>query len=145
MVEGSLYPSAGVFELFGLDFVLDENLDIWFIECNGSPQLIGTNERKTKFLSKMLFDMFEIQQAYLKSRVLRAGEFVRNMVKEANKNPKINYSQYKEEFEAKINVNKIDPQFTISSSNGFQLIVDRNLQEPAALFGHISEDCINYN
>ena len=27
-----------VFEVFGLDFVLDTNLNLWFIECNGDTQ-----------------------------------------------------------------------------------------------------------
>ena len=145
MTEDSFYNSSSVFELFGLDLLLDEDLNVWFIECNASPQLIGTNERKTQFLVKMLFDLFEIQHAYLKSRLNRAVHFVREMTVEAQGNPNLDYSKFREEFEMKINLNKLDPQYPISSENGFQLIMDRNLEGSAALFGHISEDCVEYS
>ena len=28
---------SNVFEMFGLDFMLDDKLNLWFIECNASP------------------------------------------------------------------------------------------------------------
>ena len=32
-----LIKKPSVFELFGLDFMLDEDLNLLFIECNASP------------------------------------------------------------------------------------------------------------
>lgn len=37
MTQHSYLRSSNVFELFGLDFMLDEHLNLWFIECNASP------------------------------------------------------------------------------------------------------------
>mmetsp|Transcript_4528 Transcript_4528/g.3745 ORF Transcript_4528/g.3745 Transcript_4528/m.3745 type:complete len:144 (-) Transcript_4528:63-494(-) len=37
MVKPYVLKSPSVFEMFGLDFLLDERLNLWFIECNASP------------------------------------------------------------------------------------------------------------
>ena len=52
MSQYSLMRIPNVFEMFGLDFLLDEDLNLWFIECNASPQMVGTNDYKTEFLNK---------------------------------------------------------------------------------------------
>jgi len=142
MVEESFYKTSNTFELFGLDFVMDEDLNIWFIECNASPQLIGTNERKTQFLTKMLTDIFDIQYAYFRSRMTRAFKFIKEMKLEAEKNPAINYDEWKDKFEKTIDTNHLEPQFPISKDNSFVLIIDRNFQGSKAYFGNLSDDCI---
>lgn len=60
MSENSFWKGSNVFEMFGLDFMLDENLNLWFIECNSSPQFIGTTGKKNRKIQKMLKDLFEI-------------------------------------------------------------------------------------
>lgn len=37
LAKPNLYKKPNIYELFGLDFMLDENLNLWFIECNPSP------------------------------------------------------------------------------------------------------------
>jgi len=144
MAEKSFYKSSSVFELYGLDFVLDENLDIWFIECNASPQLVGTNQKKTQFLSKMLSDMFDIQHAYLKSRMKRVYKFIRDMQTAIKADPEHNadYVQLRKEFDI-VNQNRLEPEFEISPDNGFIKIMDKNLQGADAYFGHLQSECIN--
>jgi hypothetical protein len=41
MSKNGFFKDSRGYEMFGLDFVLDENLNLWFIECNASPVLIG--------------------------------------------------------------------------------------------------------
>lgn len=49
-VADVIEQSANSFELFGFDFVLDENLDPWLIEVNLSPACC----ERTDWLSDML-------------------------------------------------------------------------------------------
>jgi len=37
MIEPYVLKSSSVFEFFGIDFMIDDNLNLWFIECNASP------------------------------------------------------------------------------------------------------------
>ena len=37
--KGNLLPRYGCFELMGLDFLIDENLNLQFIEVNTNPAL----------------------------------------------------------------------------------------------------------
>lgn len=46
MSHSSFFKDARVFEMFGMDFVMDDKLNLWFIECNASPVLQGTSEEK---------------------------------------------------------------------------------------------------
>ena len=66
--------------------MLDDSLNLWFIECNSSPQLIGTNQLKTDVLTKMLKDMFEIQYGLLRSRMKRVHKFMETYHKNAGDN-----------------------------------------------------------
>jgi len=47
-----------VFEVFGLDFVMDDKLNLWFIESNASPVFQGTSPAKLLFQTTLLRDMF---------------------------------------------------------------------------------------
>ena len=141
MAEDSLYKSSSVFEMFGLDFVMDEDTNIWLIECNPSPQMVGTNKRKTKFLTQLATDMFEVQYAYLRSRMKRVHAFIKDMEKRTVQGEELDYEKLKEQFE-KINMNKLEKEFEISPNNSFTLIMDKNIKGPGAYFGHLKEECI---
>jgi D-alanine-D-alanine ligase-like ATP-grasp enzyme len=39
MAKHSFLKDSRVFEVFGADFMFDDNLNLWFIECNASPVL----------------------------------------------------------------------------------------------------------
>jgi len=49
-----------VFELFGFDFLLDEDFRIWLIECNTNPYLGAPCEYMKKLVPEMVNDMFKI-------------------------------------------------------------------------------------
>ena len=49
-----------VFELFGYDFLIDEDFRVWLIEVNTNPYLGVPNEYIEKLLPEMLDDMLEI-------------------------------------------------------------------------------------
>jgi Tubulin-tyrosine ligase family. len=128
--------------MFGLDFILDDDLNLWFIECNASPQLIGTNEEKTIFLTTMLRDLFEIQYAYLRSRMARVQKFMAKFQADAISGKEMDIDAYRKEF-SKINSNYLEPNFPISPNNSFTLIMDKNLKGTDAYFGHLAPECID--
>jgi len=43
-----------------MDFTLDENLHLWFIEGNTSPMMEATTDERERLLLRMLTDHFEI-------------------------------------------------------------------------------------
>lgn len=42
--------NPGVFEMFGVDLILDENFKMSIIEVNPSPMIISNLDKKTKIL-----------------------------------------------------------------------------------------------
>ncbi|CAG9323338.1 unnamed protein product [Blepharisma stoltei] len=54
-----------VFEFFGLDFMLDDDLNAWFIELNLSPQIGTTSKEKNKIYMKIIQDILDIEYAIL--------------------------------------------------------------------------------
>jgi D-alanine-D-alanine ligase-like ATP-grasp enzyme len=49
-----------LYDLYGLDFMLDDQMNLWFIEGNTAPALSGTSAAKEKLMTTMLVDMLEI-------------------------------------------------------------------------------------
>ena len=58
-----LYRNPGVYEMFGVDVILDENLAFHVIEINPSPMIISNISKKTSILEKMSQGMFDIVKA----------------------------------------------------------------------------------
>lgn len=142
MSRSAFMKHPGVFELFGLDFLLDESLNLWFIECNASPQLVGTNEYKTVFLTTLLKDMFEIQFAYLRSRWTRIHKLMRTYHDTVLTNHTVDLTQWKDKFN-QINTNYLEPEYKIKETNTWQLILDENIGGKAAYLGHLRDECID--
>ena len=140
MSEHAFWKGSNVFEMFGLDFMLDDNMNLWFIECNSSPQLIGTSELKTKFLVKMLNDLFEIQYSYYRSRMKRVFNVIKRMYNEVGTTKSIDYGKWKKEYAAAAK-NRLEAEYPISKDNGFVKIMDKNLKGKEAYMGFLDEEC----
>lgn len=50
----------GVFELFGFDFLLDEDFRVWLIEINTNPYLGTPNKAMEVLVPKMIDDLFKL-------------------------------------------------------------------------------------
>jgi hypothetical protein len=48
------------FELFGYDFILDEDYNTWLIEVNTNPCLEESNQLLKDYLPRMIEDMFKL-------------------------------------------------------------------------------------
>jgi len=141
MSQKLFFKHSGLFEIFGMDFMLDENLNVWFIECNASPQFVPTGEVKTKILSDVVREMFEIQFSYLRSRMKRVHMFMKRFHEETE-NQKIDWNYWSQEF-AIINKNKLEKEYEIGPHIVFQKIMDKNLPDKEAYLGLLNPDCID--
>mmetsp|Transcript_22885 Transcript_22885/g.3766 ORF Transcript_22885/g.3766 Transcript_22885/m.3766 type:complete len:131 (-) Transcript_22885:20-412(-) len=61
MTGHKLLKHPRVFEIFGLDFLLDEDFNIWFIELNLTPAIGDTNDEKKEVNTKFLNDVMDMQ------------------------------------------------------------------------------------
>lgn len=49
--------------MFGVDIIVDEDFNLFVIEINASPMIIGTAIGKTKMMKKMAKGLFDIVHA----------------------------------------------------------------------------------
>ena len=58
------------FELFGFDYILDSDLNVFLIECNTNPCIEESSSILKRLLPRMLDDLFKltIDQIYVSSR-----------------------------------------------------------------------------
>ena len=68
-VKKSLYQGSGFFELFGIDFVLDDELNLWLLEIDASPSLYWASPNVLEYYKILLEDSFEIVLAMRKQRL----------------------------------------------------------------------------
>ena len=134
MSEDAFLNESNVFELFGLDFMLDEHLNLWFIECNASPQMIGTSPAKEKFLTKLNLDIMEIMIKYYRSRLKR----IFDVLKPGDHNTEELYAKY-----AKAALNRLEPEYEIHPDNGFKKIMDKNMLGANAYYGYLPDECVD--
>jgi len=91
----------------------------------------------------MLKDMFEIQYAYLRSRWSRIQRLAQDFHETLKNNKEIkNLTSWKNEY-VEITRNRLEPEFTISQNNSWQLILNKNLPGKSAYLGNFNEECLD--
>ena len=143
------YPflkSSSVYEIMGVDFMLDEHLDLWFIEANIYPSFVEYSDKETKILNGMLTDQFEIVSGLVKSRAKRIINYINFLTKEGkawrdeNGASFDDYELRKMEFK-EISKNYFEPEFEPKSTNNFQLVVNDNFKDERRYAGLIPQEC----
>ena len=141
MVEKRLHQNPNLFEVFGVDYVIDENFDIFVVEVNASPMQVGTSKEKTRLMKKMNQGIVQITLAFLRSRVKRSMKFLRDNA-EAIKNNE-NLDALAVEFR-ELNRNKVEPEYEHLIQNlSWEKIVDENIEGKDAYMGLIDDECID--
>ncbi len=128
---------SNLYELHGMDFILDDNMKLWFIESNPNPLLTGTTKHMIYY--ETLRDAFNIMYSYYKSRMTRFLDVVKRMKNDPEAKSQ-NLAKWQEEFK-QASKNKLEPQFKIPKSNTFKLILDESLPEKKAYMGYIPNGC----
>jgi len=150
--KDKLYKSSQVYELFGVDFVLDEDLNLWFIEAEHSPRIepydVGDIEDREPFFS-IVTDMFDITFSLARSRLTRAIKYINKLTADPTatvkgflkdfkmENPEEKIKEFKE-----ITKNKFDIGFEPRFYNTFTRFMDESKEGAKAYFGLLEEDCL---
>jgi len=132
---------SNVYGLFGLDFMLDDEFRLWFIEANPNPQMLATSPFLGQLLTQMVQSVFEIEYGLYRSRMKRALELIKNMMDEKEAGFTVNYSHWKLQYQAAIK-NKFEPGFYMSEYNTFSLVMDESLPGSDAYRGYLDDRCV---
>jgi tubulin polyglutamylase TTLL1 len=148
MTQQGFVRRSGVAGLFGVDFILDENLKLWFLEANPSPSLAAPTPEREKILLKMLIDYFEVTYSYLRSRLKRVINYVNRVANELPEENILHDSVIIKDFYKKkteynfVNRNQLEKPFSFPKTNGFQLVLDENLNGTARYSEFIPRECL---
>jgi len=148
MAEKYYAKQSSLSELYGIDLMLDGNLDVWFIELNTMPLIEGWNDVTREFFNKMMKDYFEIEVGLLRSRMLRVVKYINSLKRGFNVDEdggiKIDdFENVKKGFE-EVSKNYFEEEFEVGvNNNGFKLIVDHNMVDGdlRRYNGILSKDC----
>ena len=149
MTQNTFYPISSSWKLLGIDFMLDEDLKLWFIEANVGPELKGSPKAKEIMMTRMVYDMFEIVTAYLKSRLKRAIKYINWL----ERSGQISYgdngevivqklAQRQHEY-SEITKNYLDEEFEISADNTWIKIIDDNIDGLDRYNGMFNIECFD--
>jgi len=150
MAQGPFARRSSLFEIFGLDVMLDGDLNLWFLEGNAKPAMEGySDEAKARFVSFQK-DCFEVLYGLLRSRVKRIILYVNNLVRNnlvwrapAKVGQDVQFddlSKRRVEFQQVIK-NRFEPEFEPSASNKLQLVINENYTGAKRYSYLIDEEC----
>ena len=54
------FQNSNFFELFGYDFMIDEDFNVWLIECNTNPSLAESAKYLEQLIPRMIEDMIKL-------------------------------------------------------------------------------------
>ena len=134
MSQSTFAKRSSLFEIFGIDVMLDENLNLWFIEANAMPGLEGSSDHAKDLFTSFQTDCYEVLFGLLRSRAKRIVEYVNKIVKGGEAWELGDGSIYIEDLDEKVEKfsaltkNYIEPGFEPKpkSKYGFAKIIDEN-------------------
>ena len=146
--QDSFLKRSTLFEIMALDFMLDEDLNLWFIEANTKPGLEGSSDEIKQLFVGLLKDTMDIVFGLLRSRTKRIINYVNRMTRDS-KAKMISESEVQitdlpmrlREFR-EISKNSFEPEYEPRSTNNFTRIIDENLEGAERYFGLLSEECL---
>jgi len=143
MASEFFWKQSNVYGLFGLDFMLDDNFNLWFIEGNPNPQLAATNNDLGNLLRKMLRSLHEIEYGLYKSRMTRVLKVIQRFQKVQEKDGKLDLAYWQKEYK-NANSNKFEAKYRPSKDNSFVLVMDESLKGAKAYQGNLAKECVTH-
>lgn len=143
MSQSVLEKRSGSYRVMGFDFMLDQNLNLWFIEANNAPQMSQTEKYRRQFTEILIRDALEIEFALLRSRMKRVREFVQIAAEEYRMKLEDWDKEALREMFKEANKEKWEPEFKVSSTNTWEKIIDFSLSEneESAYLGNLDQSC----
>ncbi|CAD8132232.1 unnamed protein product [Paramecium pentaurelia] len=143
----SFYQDSRFSEFLAIDFLLDNELDIWLLEINYNPQILSVTPDRIKRNYKMVEDTMEIAFAYLKSKYKRIKQFIQqelyNYKHSGNRIRQVDFkNKFGNKFHQLLEDTSIDQQFSISSDNLYTHIIDESKNGKDKYFNLIEDECL---
>jgi hypothetical protein len=148
MGQDTLLKKSSLHELYGVDFMMDDNLDLWFIEANARPLIEGWTPERNNYFNKMLIDSFEIVFGLLRSRTKRVINYINYLTETEgawtfkNNTVKITNLALRKQTFRDLTKNRFEIEYEPSPTNGFEKIIDENLFGADRDMGYIPEECL---
>jgi len=140
--------SSSIFELFDVDFTLDEDLQVWFLEANANPLINGFTQGTIELMNGMLEDGFKVILGLVRSRMKRVVGYINSLTKMAEREDGIvipEMEKRREEFR-ELTRNKFEVEFVPNFANGFERIVDEtglgSDDERKKYINYIKSECL---
>jgi len=139
-----------VYELMGLDFTLDDQLNLWFIEGNTRPALVGYSYERGEILKAMLRDLWDIMFRLVRSRMKRVIDLMNDMADEIPEDctDKAILSRYADKYRSRFKSaarNGFEPEFEPTEYNTWYPVIDENHAGTKRYFDLLPEECLDYN
>ena len=151
MSQGPFAKRSSLFEIFGVDVLLDADLNLWFIEANAKPGLEGSSDEARDLFIHFLLDSFDVLFGLLRSRtkriinyvnlLMRSGEawklgdgdaiFMEDLITKRHKFDELTRNYFEPEFE---------PVF--DGKYGFTKIVDENYSGTKRYSEILDKECL---
>lgn len=64
-VRENMMPRKNTFEIFGFDFMIDENYRVWLIEVNSSPTMEYSTKVTTQIVRRGMSDLADLVNNYM--------------------------------------------------------------------------------
>lgn len=141
MSERILFKNPAVFEIYGVDFLLDDKLNNYFIEVNAGPMQVGTSKKKTAIMKSLNRGIIQITLAYIRSRVKRSLDFLKLHADDIKND--VNLPKLSKEFR-NLNRNYLEPEYEHMVQNtSWEIVIDENKKGADAYNGFIKEECVS--
>jgi len=132
-ISGNFARASSLYELFAFDFIMDEEMNLWFLDAKHKDLFTGRIEGNNgEAIVRMLEDHLEIVVGLMRSRVKRVVNYVNRLIRDdlVSENPEgrlklVNETQRKLEFQ-EITKNYFDSDYLPKKTNGFKKIMDEN-------------------
>jgi len=139
MTGDSMWKGSNVYAMHGVDFMLDDQMNLWFIESNPSPLVTGTTKWRTYY--SLMMSVYDTEFAYYRSRMKRVIAVIKEMQEETFSGRAVDYNKYKKLYQH-ASRNRLEPEFKLSKWNNFTMIMDENISGTSAYYGNIKEGCL---
>lgn len=142
MIEERYYKSSDVFEMYGVDLIMDKDFRLYIIEVNASPMVVGTSTKKTALMKNMLSGLFNIIFAQQFSRTNRTLDFINEKKEKIMKTSKL--QSYKDEFN-RLYQNYIQPEYQhMIDQNPWEVLYDGTKEGKYEKYlGLIDNECVD--
>ena len=142
MIEERFYQSSDVFEMYGVDIIMDKDFRLYIIEVNASPMVVGTSSKKTALMKNMLTGLMDIVFAQQYSRTSRTLKYVQKHRADILKAKKA--GKHRARFE-QLYRNYVEPQYQhMVDNNPWTVLYDGSLDGKYEKYlGLVDNECVD--